>query len=82
MQSVILYLQVRVDIVWISVRRRGVEFLFLRQNRLYRPVELVFVHHYASFQCLLFETHFQSIDGARRALGDCALFIWDCAVRL
>lgn len=71
------YLQVRVDIVWISVRRRCIHLPLLRQNGLYRSVELVFVHNYAGVRFLLFQTHVVQSDGAGRAAGDGA----HCAAR-
>lgn len=52
-----LYLQVRVDIVWISVRRRWIHLPLLWQNGLYRPVELIFVHNYTGVRFLLLQTH-------------------------
>lgn len=62
----------RVDIVWVSIRRfRVIHLPFLRQNGLYGSVELVFIHNYTSVQFLVFQTHvyfilfFQS-DGCRR----------------
>lgn len=70
-------LQMRVDVVWISVRLRCVNFPLLRQDRFYRSVELVFVHNDAGVQLLLFQTHVVRSDGAGRAAGDGAL----CSVR-
>lgn len=59
-----LYLQLRVDVVRISVRRGGIHLGFLRQDGLDRPVELVFVHDDAGVQLLLFQTHVVRSDGA------------------
>lgn len=59
-----LYLQLRVDVVRISVRCGGIHLGFLRQDGLYRPVELVFVHNDAGVQLLLFQTHVVRADGA------------------
>lgn len=52
-----LYLQVRVDVARISIRRRWIRLLLLRQDGLYRPVELVFVHNHTRVQFLLLQTH-------------------------
>lgn len=52
----------------ISVRRGCIQPGFLRQDGLYRPVELVFVHNYAGLQFLLFQTHVVQSDGAGREL--------------
>ena len=56
--GVSLYLQVRVNVVGISVRLLHVDLPFLGEHWLYRPVELVFVHHYTRVRSLLFDPHF------------------------
>lgn len=72
------YLQVRVDIVRISVRLRRIHVALLRQHGLHGPVELVLVHYDAGVRFLLLQTHVVT-SGATRGeqLGDGAL----CALR-
>lgn len=52
----------------ISVRGGWIHLRFLRQDRLDRPIELVFIHNYAGVQFLLFQTHVVQSDGAGREL--------------
>lgn len=70
-----LYLQLRVDVVRISVRRGGIHLGFL-QDGLDRPVELVFVHNDAGVQFLLLQTHLVCSDGAGAGAS-----WWRCALR-
>lgn len=73
-----LYLQLRVGIVWISVRRRCIHLPLLRENGLYRSIELVFVHYYAGVRFLRFQTHVvlsdrQTAQGEQLVTVRCAL---------